>query len=223
MQNKIIAAGLGIAIVIAAGWYVLSRREAAPAGNGNEQNQGQEAGKSEENENGDNFAGTLGDLMARKTPVKCEAGLDIEGKPQKQTMYFAGDKFRVEMAMQIDEYTNNTFMIVKDGWQYVWSQGDMPGLLQAGVKMKFDAETGGDGQSDAPMQNGGVDMDQVMNFSCVPWVPDASKFELPAGIEFTDLSATMQNLETSPQDLCAVCEMIPDAAAKAECEAGCAR
>jgi len=124
MQNKIIVAGLGIAIVIAAGWYALSQRGAAPAGNGNEQNQGQEAGKSEESENGDNFAGTLGDLMARKTPVKCEAGLDIEGKPQKQTMYFAGDKFRVEMAMQIDEYTNNTFMIVKDGWQYVWSQGD---------------------------------------------------------------------------------------------------
>jgi hypothetical protein len=61
--------------------------------------------------------------------------------------------------------------------------------------------------------------------NCSGWIPDNSKFQVPGNVEFTDLSAMMENAKmqgkpgaTAPKMDSSVCDQIEDADAKAQCQ-----
>jgi predicted small lipoprotein YifL len=78
-----------------------------------------------------------------------------------------------------------------------------------------------------------ADLNQKIDYNCRPWTVDASKFTLPAGVQFTDMSQMINALKaqtapgaagkpgtigSAPANACSVCQMIPDAKVKAQCQ-----
>ena len=231
MNNKLVIIVLAT-VVVATGaiWLALSKKNSAPGGfgvpNPPQEANTQDASKPTDepaNKPADNaandFNGTLTDLMATAVPSKCNAEFVIDGKTQKQMIYFDGKNLRSEMVMDMGGIENNVFVLVKDGWEYVWSKNSAADVAPMAMKMKFSGFEPQKNPEAPPAQGGAMDANQKMNFSCTPWAVDASLFELPAGIEFHDFTAAVQeSLANSPQSICDACDLIPDAGAKAECQ-----
>lgn len=166
--------------------------------------------------------GSLNKLMSLGKSVECEFNyVDSEGTVE-QTTYVSKEKFRSDSTMTIDGDNVQVHSISDGTWLYMWS--DMtPGQ---GTKIKFedfidDAQEAGQGE----YESANLDLEKEYDFKCVPWIPNNAKFTPPSNIDFKDLGEMMdafQNAANGAQnDMCAVCEMIPDATAKADCLASC--
>lgn len=171
-----------------------------------------------ENAGASQFFGTINDLLAKKAAVKCDASYSVEGLPQKQTLYSDGTNFRMEAVVNIGGEDNNIHIIVKDGWEYMWTDrpiGTSP--VAAGMKIKYtDLKT--EDKTDLPGSDQGVDLKQAMDFSCQPWIVDRSMFEAPSNIEFNDLTDMTKNImDNAPGNACDACSMMPSEV-KAICE-----
>lgn len=230
MNNKIILSVVVVVILAASAvWFVGIKKNYGVGGfgvpNPPQETNIQDASRSADesankpSDTTNDFNGTLTDLMAKATPSKCNAEFDMERKTQKQTIYFDGKNLRSEMVMDIGGIKNNVFVIVKDGWEYVWNENNAAGIEPMAMKLKFTAFDQQKNPEAPATQGGAMDASQKMKFSCAPWSVDAAMFELPAGVEFQDFTATVQkSLENSPQSICGACDLIPDASAKAECQ-----
>lgn len=219
MQNKIIISGIVIVVVAVIAFFGFNQKNNQP------QNESPEANlQNEIQSDNNNFSGTVFDLMGKSDSSKCVAEFNLDGQIQNQTIYFDGQnkRMRFETQTNVDGKQANVFVVVKDDWEYIWSEGDFAGMI-GGMKMKFSDMDRQTEETDNTMEAGGIDIDQVMDFSCSPWMVDASLFELPAGVEFTDIAAqTEQLMQAMPQDACAMCDMMPTEELKAQCHAGCA-
>jgi len=110
---------------------------------------------------------SLKDLLAANLPQKCTFP---EG-----TVYISGGKFR-------GDFAPNSHMISDSKTSYIWTDDQ-----KQGFKMTIDASTEADVQTEAP--DGAVDVNEKLDYKCSTWLPDASVFALPSGVDFTDFSA----------------------------------
>ncbi len=225
MQNKIIVFILGAIVAVGIVFFAVNQKSVAPDTAIPEKEQ---EIKNQNQPAGNNFSGTILDLMNKSQSSKCVAKFDMDDQTHEQTIYFDGQnkKIRFEIEMNVDGRQNNVFAIVKDGWEYMWNEGDLSEMGNMGMKLKFDdlQQANQNDETDSAAQTGGVDIDQIMQFSCSPWVVDSSAFDSPANIEFTDITAqTQQFIEAAPQDACEICDMMPSEDLKAQCrQANCA-
>lgn len=220
MQNKTIVLVLcGILFLGAAWWFFAPKSDNLNEGKTNEP-----SGERNVDESNGIFDGTLSDLLDANNPVKCIAEVTLEGATHTQTIYSDGQNLRTEMLMTIEGVKNNIYAVVKDGWQYAWMESDMPGAMTMGTKIKIENVDTAD-MEEFSQENQTIDMNQTMRFSCDPWQVDQSKFDLPADIEFQDISQMMQSITgeegMDSQDPCAICEMMPSEDLKIQCQAGC--
>lgn len=180
-----------------------------------------ENGKNEKN--GENsFSGTIKDLLTKKTAMKCTAEYDLEGEKQSQTIYSDGKNMRMEVNAKIAGNDNKVFVIVKDDWEYIWNESNVPGMAvpATGMKIKF-SELDKPKQSDQPAfnENGGINMERSMQFFCLPWTVNASLFDLPGDIEFNDFTDQTNNmLKNAPANACEACEMFPSEETREMCK-----
>ncbi len=186
---------------------------------------------------------TFGNLSIRDG-VKCTqtANVGEDGNSVTSTIYFYKDKLRYDSVMKDKVQGQKDIHSITDGeYTYIWGEGTIGsmfgGASNKGMKIKNDEEN-----NYAPDVNAEELEKENFNapgLNCEKWSPDSKIFELPKDIEFETmdqmLNASMP--QTPPQstatgdaatpqapnmdDMCAICDSIPDATAKAECKKSC--
>lgn len=165
MSTKAII-GLVLAIVVLGGgaWYVSSHKGAAPA---------EEAGQAEQ---GTSEKGTLGALLALGGSLTCNVTMPTAGGESTGVVYISNGQVRSDVVAAVGDKQMAAHMIKNGDYLYSWTDA-----YPQGVKIKMTATTATSGQ--------GYDPNQEVQYSCMPWVPDASKFEVPTTVTFMDVSA----------------------------------
>ncbi len=188
----------------------------------------------------ENIKGSIMDVLKLGKSVKCTGSYSNEDGSMEMTVYAAGKKSYSEMIMGTKEGgTFKTYSIVDGEWMYTWTDmEDMPEeaamMMSMATKMKVsdmeelskDMPNAGDQQ--AANQEKSQAFQKEFDYKCKAWIPDNSKFTPPSDIEFTDITQSMKDLKESMDsgDLkdmmeagCKNCDMLQDAAARAECKA----
>lgn len=153
--------------------------------------------------------GTILGLLGLNKNVKCDITYP-EGSGSG-VMYFSSDKkFSGEFTIKSEGKELKGYVLSDGTYSYSWSNA-----LNQGVKVKLDEAQKALGSD----QNKGVDMNQKVNYSCSPWTVDSSKFSLPKGVTFLDMSQLLPSKaagQTMPQGS-SPCDQISDPTAKAAC------
>jgi len=136
------------------------------------------------------MSGSLKSLLAMEGSQKCTISSKTETSESSGEVMVANGMMRGMFTSTANGQTVVSNMIVKDNMSYVWSD-----TMPQGIKMAFDAAptTG-----EAPEQ--GIDANLEYNYDCEDWSEDASTFEIPADVTFTDLATMMQGANL-PTDL----------------------
>ena len=146
---------------------------------------------------------TLKDLLGMGIAQKCT----YDGG----TIYITGSKLRGDFESISQEKVIKSHMIVDNNVSYIWTEGET-----SGIKMAFDdSDFKDEGTTDNTTENVGFDPSAPLNYSCSAWIVDGSYFELPKGVNFTDMSAiftpetsgTTENGNVSNSQ-CSYCNML---------------
>jgi len=166
---------------------------------------------------------SLKDLLGLNQSLKCELVIDQE-KGTRGIFYISGNKFKQEATIDTGEGQKMDVFTLSDGeWIYMWNST----TPNVGTKMKineFKEETASTGQ-------GGISWEEKKNFVCNPWTGGANEFNLPAGVEFKDITSEMQKLqeelpeklEGMKDSLCQMCDKAATEEMRKQCreQAGC--
>lgn len=122
-------------------------------------------------------AGSFSELMAREGAWECEATAAHEEGVSTGIVVMNGGKLRGDFVAIMDGVSVSTSFIHRDGVAYTWTD-----MLPQGFKVAIDAAAGTAGGQ-------GIDPSTQVDYSCAPWTPDESAFEVPSGMTFIDVSA----------------------------------
>jgi hypothetical protein len=111
---------------------------------------------------------------------KCMVTQTVATMTTMGTVYLDNGKVKAEFEVSVAGQTISTSMIIRDGYSYTWTSNSPT----KGFKTKI--ATGGQGNSSAGAK-GTITWDgsQIGDYSCDPWVADASVFEIPKTVTFT--------------------------------------
>ncbi|MEN9561153.1 MAG: hypothetical protein RIQ56_426 [Candidatus Parcubacteria bacterium] len=170
-------------------------------------------------------SGTLAALMQRSGAWKCEVSHSSANDKTEGVVYVSGGKVRGDFTSNVPGMgLMESHMLVDSDYMYMWSSA-MPN----GMKMKADDPKA----TDSPETSGAASLyGQNYDYDCSPWSVDSSKFQLPKDVNFSDMSAMMQDMmsgvkpavkssdsATSPPSAnCSMCDQAP-AEARAQCRA----
>ncbi len=177
---------------------------------------------------------TLKALLAAGTNQTCTFTSQTAESSSSGEVYIGGGKMRGDFTSVAAGKTTMSHLVVSNGIAYLWI--DQP--LQ-GFRMSFDSMNGKNGSS--------MDANATTDYKCQPWNAIETKFDLPAGVNFQDMSAMIEqaakmqaqtganaevsapaagtptgagaSAQTYAEQQCAACNAIPDATAKAQCKA----
>lgn len=169
-QNAVI--GLIVAVVVIGGgaWYFSTHSSGTPAAPGT----GGAAGGQQE-------TGTLSfkELLALGGSQTCQVTVATASAPSTGTVYISGMDVRSDVVASANGTQVNAHMIKTGDTIYAWTD-----MAPQGVKMKFDASAQTSGHS-----SGAYDANAQVQYSCAPWVADASKFAVPSSVSFMDMTS----------------------------------
>jgi hypothetical protein len=177
MQNPALAWGIGAVVVVAGGFGMWLYSGAGTGAGGTSLSgaveQSQQAAESEKPQ-------TLKSLIAYQGTQKCTFENATANSNSSGTVYVSNGQMRGDFTSTVQGRAFDSHMIVKGNTSYVWGSS-MPG----GFKMSFDS-------LEAPSANasasGSIDPNAPVNYSCGAWNADESVFELPASVQFQDLT-----------------------------------
>ncbi len=192
MNKTVIGIIVAVVVVAAGGWYFYSSKGASMMGTDKPQ-----------------VMQSMKELVASGISQKCDFS-----EPQSNTsgtIYIAGGKVRGDFTSQTQAGTVTGHMISDGTTVNTWMDG-----MSQGFKSSF-AMTEGTGTDTQK----GLDPDKKTDYKCSPWSADETKFQLPGGITFTDMSAMMQGgagtgaapkLGAPPTKTaqCGACDMAPE-------------
>lgn len=167
--NALIGIIAGIVIVGGGVWYVSSNKEVSPVAIEETSEESQEAQQNE-------GEGTLADLMGRTGSWTCEVNAAYEGGSSDGTVVMNDGKLRGDFTATMAGITVNTSFIGRDGYMYSWTS-----MLPQGFKVEMNAAAGTAGGQ-------GMDPSTNVNYSCMPWAADESKFVVPSDITFIEMN-----------------------------------
>ncbi len=126
-----------------------------------------------------NAKGTIREIFALGKNSMCTfSGASAQGSVSG-TMYISKDMARGDFVMtQTGKTAINSSMIRQNSNVYMWSGTQ-------GATMSF-----GDINKAAASQN--MDIDQKIDYKCVDWTPDQSKFAVPTTVKFVNLEAMLK-------------------------------
>ncbi len=147
---------------------------------------------------------SLRELMASAAPQKCTF---TSANNTQGTTYIAGGKVRGDFSAEAAGKAVMGHMIVMENTSYVWMDG-----MSQGFKNSFEATASAESSAQ------GVDPDERVSYSCVPWSADENQFSLPTGITFAAIGDMQVKAGAGAVGAsCSQCAQIPDANAKAQC------
>lgn len=180
MNNKILYGGGAVVIIAAIVVFMAMRspvannENGAPLGN---DSTGKSANETVEQKT------SLKNLLSIKVAQKCTYSSAVDGLNTSGTVYVANGKMRSDVTSIVTGKTMQNHMLFIDNTSYIWGSG-----MPSGIKMSItDTANPQRGIVQQP-----VDINQELSYSCIPWSFDAKTFELPAGVQFTDMSAMMK-------------------------------
>ncbi len=111
---------------------------------------------------------------------KCMVTQTVATMTTMGTVYLDNGKVKAEFEVSVAGQTISTSMIIRDGYSYTWTSNSPT----KGFKTKI--ATGGQGNSSTGTKGTIVwDGSQIGDYSCEPWVAEASMFEIPKTVTFT--------------------------------------
>ena len=236
-KNIIIVLVIVVILLIVGIWFFAGRQKNngqpanTPVGTNSQNQPNQTANNSNTQSRSNTFAGSLSDLMGKKTPQNCQVSFDQNGTAQTSTLYFDGTNLRMDATSNIGGQPSVTHVLITGGWEYTWNDVAIAGMAaNTGIKINMSQiKQQAPATPGAAPNNTGLDIQKSMNFSCTPWTPDASQFVLPANIQFQDLSSLIPSAGSpsggtpaTPASACQACQVIPAGAARTQCESSCA-
>lgn len=158
--------------------------------------------------------GSIFDLIKMGSTSKCTFSSNTDTVSTSGTTYISGKQLRGDFDVVTDGNRMESHMYSDGEWVYTWTSA-----LPQGIKMKLDAAESEKMQQDTQQIKGMEDFQNKFDYKCSKWSADPSIFVLPEGVQFTDFSETLKNLKSGSSNMCAACDMVPDATAKEECKA----
>ena len=119
---------------------------------------------------------------------KCTFAETTDQTQTSGTAYVANGKIRTDIASTVAGKEMNSHMILISPTVYVWTEGQANGFKMEVSPEKPDQAMGGT-EKTPPTE--GVDVQKKMDFQCQSWIADNSLFDLPANVEFADMSSMM--------------------------------
>lgn len=172
-----------VAVVVLGGGYLLIHHKAP------EQNPAMQGGTSAplESLNPDADAGKkvpFSEFVKNNNgSYKCTVQQSMSDTASEGTVYISGGNVAGSFNTVAEGRPMDTSFVLKDGYSYTWSSA-LPGM---GFKVKVTAAAG-----DASASASGTyswNADQIGDYDCQPWTADQSKFALPTGITFRDMTS----------------------------------
>ncbi len=170
----------------------------------------------------------LQEIMKSGGKMKCviKGEEDETGEAVDVVMYIDDEKVKTETAFTEDGKTQNMYALMDGDYVYTW--GDM--MQGNGTKMNWQKmkEMGDDYEEDDSYDyEDPMDFEDDVDYSCEKWNVDKSKFELPAGVNFVDVTDSLLQMNESlnsgggfgesMKEMCGMCDMAGDEAQQAEC------
>jgi hypothetical protein len=108
-------------------------------------------------------------------------------------VYISSGKMRGDFQSQDNGKTESSHMLNDGSFVYIWTDGQQNGdkMSLTAVKQE-EAQVTESPNDNSPQPSQAVNMQQKTNYSCGPWVADASVFTVPTNVTFTDYSSMMQ-------------------------------
>lgn len=219
-MNKKIAIGVGAIIVITllVGFFMRSKKTTEVKDDMSKTTTQKEATQPQGMQN--TLKGLLGMGQSQTCTYSVGEGLGTG------TVYISDGKMSMVTMVKAGNTDVTSHMIMDGKTSYSWMDGQ-----KTGYKMDFEAMQGNTTKGD--VGNSGqanIDPNKQFNFQCSNWSPDSSKFTLPAGVEFTDMTKMMQDMQkmqptgqtqtmpTQGQNMAAMCDGLQEPA-KTQCVA----
>ncbi len=169
--------------------------------------------------------GSLKDILSKVKGQQCSWSYEGEDMSNEGVVYVGQGKmygeFMTEVA--IEEGVSQVDMrMINDGKTiYQWVEGKNQGTKMSVEKIEeMEKET--EREADAEVQS----LQQEYEYKCSNWRVDESKFKVPVGIKFLDLTEMMQQTQEQAdqiqQDTCSVCYQLPEGSeARQQCLESC--
>lgn len=165
---------------------------------------------------GDEFTGTIGDLMKNGKDVTCTFSRNDAAGDMNGTVYIARDgRMRGTFSMTNQQFGSIDMEVIRDGaYGYTWG---FPSATQ-GTKVKLD-------ENGKPIKdsNKESDIDDAMEYRCAKWKVDEAMLRVPNDVQFQDLSAQMEQINNAMQGVkdakCGACDNVPEGAGRTQCRA----
>lgn len=163
-----------------------------------------------------NIKGTIASLLSGGKNLSCT--ISYPDNKMSGTTYVSGNKMRGDFLVKAVKGKDMESHMIRDGEHaYMWSSAK-------GTKIKLDTleKTISSVPSGSPTnQTGTADLNKEVDLKCNPWLPDNSKFAVPANVTFTDLSETMKKVQEQTGKMKelqkSACNAITDPVAKEAC------
>lgn len=162
---------------------------------------------------------TLRSLLSSALAQKCTYAETVEGSQANGTVYIGNGKMRSDINMVSGEDTIVSHTIFSDNTVYIWT-----GEQNTGLKMTFNPEEEIDAPETIDNPNN-VDLDKELDYQCGPWIIDKTMFQLPANVEFNDMSGLLKNTQSTTPVIdsqtdetdtsagnCSLCDSLPEEA-----------
>lgn len=169
-KKTILLVIIGILLVGAAVYFFLIKNDSSPLLPGNTEEE-------------TSFTGSMKDLLLGGKAQKCTyMGEDGEG-----TVYVASDsRVRADFTSTVDEETRVMHTIVDKDTSYIWTDGEA-----TGIKVTIDTSKPSEGpEEDSNSEEQSAESNGINaknNYKCGLWLVDASKFDLPEGVQFQSM------------------------------------
>ncbi len=169
-------------------------------------------------------SGSIEDLIKLGKNYRCELQFKDGDQISSSTTYLSGSSLRSDYQMKSGEQTLNGHAIMTGTTMYSWVD-EMPNQA-----IKFNRadlkQFQGQAEKTSPSASS---YENKYDYKCYSWTPDQSKFTAPAGINFTDYSDMLNQLQgqlkglnvnapTGNANMCASCDSISNASSKAMCK-----
>lgn len=178
MNKKIGIVVAVIVLVLLAGYFAMNRQKTASV----KDTKG-ETPKEETTVKSSTEQQSLKGLLSNYTDKMCTFNDGQQGSVYSGTVYVGNGKMRGEFTVTVNNQTTKSSMISDGKTGYMWTDGQ-----NMGYKMDLSVASQ---ESIEKAQKQAIDQNKNYNFSCSNWNVDESKFNLPSGIEFKDLSSLM--------------------------------
>lgn len=175
--------------------------------------------KVEVNEKGN--TGTIRDFLSMGKKVSCMFKQVTPAGTTSGTVYINNPMMRGDFELISNNGTISSHMIRQNNDVYVW-------MGTQGAKMNI---SNINKATTAPTQSGQVNLDQKVDYTCVDWNGDESKFVLPTEVKFYDVSQMMQgkgvqgsinaDIKASGSvsaNACSACANVPAGPAREQCK-----